>query len=392
MRSDVGIVIGGGIAGLAFAAAMHRLGRDTIVLEAAPALRAYGSGLVLGPTAMMALARLGLREQVIATGQRLLRGGLTDLAMRPLSHDVFGYFSARSGEPFVGIERSELIRMLAERVPQYRTDARCTAIHDGGAGVTIDLASGERIEAPWAILADGIRSVGRALMGGVGTRDAGQWCWRGIAAGVDLEARGDEFLEAWGSEWRFGFTPVGGGRTYWFVTQRDSAAEEGPKLAPEERAAKLHKIAQRFPPIVGHLIAGTPPDMILENRLEDLGPLPHWHSGNMICIGDAAHAMTPNLGQGATQSLEDAVILARTMAGGNDPKTAFAAFEAIRKPRAQRTVREARAIGNLAHCPDWAAPMRNAVMRRLPRALSIRQIAWLYEDAKLSAELGEATG
>ena len=107
----------------------------------------------------------------------------------------------------------------------------------------------------------------------------------------------------------------------------------------------------------------------------------------MVCIDDAAHAMTPDLGQGATQSLEDAVILAKMIAESRDPSHAFLNFEAVRRHRAERTVREARLIGQLAHCPNWIAPARNAFKRRLPHSLSIRQVAWLYEDQALVAAL-----
>lgn len=387
MESAAGLVLGGGIAGLAFAAAMNRLGRKTIVLEAAPALRAHGSGLVLGPTAMLALRRLGLRDDVIDAGHVLKRGGLVDLSMRPLSHDVFGYFSRRTGQKFVGIERSVLLGMLAGLVPEYRTGARYVALKEDAQSVSVELDSGERLEAPWAILADGIRSTGRDTFGIPRIRDAGQWCWRGVAVGVDLAEHGDAFLEAWGSELRYGFTPVGGNRAYWFVTQRDRDPARGHKLGRNERAARLLELAGHFPDLVARLIRATPPGQILENRLEDLAPLSDWQARGLVCIGDAAHAMTPNLGQGATQSLEDAVILAGMLADAGDPASIFAQFHRIRGPRTQRAVREARMIGNLAHCPDWAAPLRDAVMRRLPRALSIRQVAWLYEDRELAGLL-----
>jgi len=386
-QPSAGLVLGGGIAGLAFAAAMNRLGRPTKVLEAAEALRAFGSGVVLGPTAMMSLRRLGLRDEVIASGQVLYRGGLADLSMRPLAYDVFGYFGQRSGEPFVGIERATLVRLLADLVPDYRLNARYVAIEDRGHDVIAELESGEQLQAPWAVLADGVRSVGRQQISVTDIRDAGQWCWRGIASDVELGEYGDGFLEAWGSEWRYGFTPVGYGRTYWFVTQRARTRRAREEIAQADRQARLLEIAQQFPLLVGQLISATATEKILENRLEDLAPMPTWHSRRLVCIGDAAHAMTPNLGQGATQSLEDAVILAKTITASEDLSAAFAQFETLRRSRAQRTVREARMIGNLAHCPDWAAPARNALMRRLPRSMSIRHIAWLYEDRKLAEAL-----
>ena len=118
-----GIILGGGIAGLALAAAAHRAGLPTMVLEANPELRASGSGLVLGPTAMKSLAFIGVRDAVIEAGRVLTDGCLTDLRLRPISHDAFAHFSGRTGEPFIGIERAALINILADAAP---TGARGT--------------------------------------------------------------------------------------------------------------------------------------------------------------------------------------------------------------------------------------------------------------------------
>ena len=381
-----GIVIGGGVAGLGFAAAMRQRGQDVTLLEGAATLRASGSGLILGPTAIRALRCLGLADEAIAIGRVLTSGGLADLALRPLGQEAFGHFSKRTGEPFVGIERGLLVQLLAEAAPACRTSARYTDIAESDRGVAVTLADGEVLHAPWVVLADGIRSVGRAAIAASAIRDAGQWCWRGIAEGVDIGRLSAAFVEAWGSEWRFGIIPVGGGRTYWFIVQRDSAGSVRATESVDERLGYVTRAAARLLPLLSDLVAATPKEQILENRLEDLAPLARWHSARIICIGDAAHAMTPNLGQGATQALEDAVILAAMMAD-SDPADAFARFEAFRRPRTERTVREARMIGRLAHVPRVLTGARNALLRAMPRSLSFKQLAWLYEDAGLYAAM-----
>ena len=342
-----GVVLGAGVAGLAFAAAMKRHGHPVTLVEASPTLRASGSGLALGPTAILALQRIGLRDRVVSEGQVLEHGGLADFAMRPLSQDVFGHFTARLGEPFVGVERSTLVRLLAEAGPGCRLGARYVNIEQHSDKVVITLGCGEQLRAPWAVLADGIRSSGRDLIARSRVRDAGQWCWRGIADGVDLGEYDDGFIEAWGSEWRFGLLPVGHRRAYWFVTRRARSDRVQPALTAGDRQAMLLDAAHRFPPLMTRLIEATPADDILENRLEDLAPLSRWSRGRLICIGDAAHAMTPNLGQGATQALEDAAVLADILcAGDRDPAVAFSQFEAMKRARSERTVRDARRLGD----------------------------------------------
>lgn len=383
-RPVAGIVIGGGVAGLAFAAAMQSYGQNVVILESAPTLRATGSGLVLGPTAIRALRSLGLADDVISVGQILMTGGLADLALKPLSHDAFGHFSKQTGEPFIGIERGTVVRLLASRAPTCRTDTRYTDVSENDHEVAITLPDGEVLRAPWAVLADGIRSSGRASFTTAVIRDAKQWCWRGIAEGIDLGRFNQAFVEAWGSEWRFGLTPVGGGKTYWFITQRDNRGTVQSVSAGENRARYVHDAALRISPLLGRLVSATACDQILENRLEDLAPLSRWHSARMVCIGDAAHAMTPNLGQGATQALEYAVILAKMITQrSQNLNDTFARFEAIRRPRAERTVREARMLGQLAHAPRIVTGLRNAILKSLPRKISLKQLSWLYEDRQL---------
>ena len=383
-----GIVIGAGVAGLAFARAMRGRGLPVAVLESAATLRATGSGLVLGPTALLALRKLALADEVLASGQILDSGGLTDLALRPLSQDAFGYFSGRTGECFVGIERGTLIRLLAEPVEDCHLGVRYQCLTERRDGVLVTLDTGAELRAPWVVLADGIRSVGRASLATAVIRDAGQWCWRGIARDVDLGRFARAFTEAWGSEWRFGFTPVGAGRSYWFLTQRDKLGLIQPTAPGRDRFGYVLAAASRLSPLLDQLVRSTPAADILETRLEDLSPLSRWHSARVVCIGDAAHAMTPNLGQGATQALEDAVILAGMMADIRDELGAvFAAFEAMRRPRTERTVRAARLLGQIAHLPTLVTGLRDAALRSIPHALSLKQLAWLYEDARLTRAL-----
>lgn len=377
-ETTAGVVLGCGIAGLAFAAAAHRLGFATLALEASPDVRAAGSGLVLGPTALQALDFLGVRDAVIDAGQTLSDGLLTDLQLRPLSHDAFAHFSRVTGQPFIGIERAALVRILAAAAPACRTGVRYAGVANAGNGVRVTLQDGECIDAPWAVLADGIRSTGRAAVAPIDVRDAGQWCWRGVADGVDVGAFNASFREAWGFEWRYGLVGLGGGRTYWFVTRRLAQRSARPTGIAERRALLLAAAAE-FPPLIASLVAATPAADILENRLEDLPPLPRWHRGRLVCIGDTAHAMTPNLGQGATQALEDAVTLAVLLQdSGGDMALAADRFAKQRKPRAERAVRESRLLGAMAHAPRWVVPLRNALLRRLPRRMSLAQLAWAY--------------
>ncbi len=155
---------------------------------------------MLGPTAMRALRWLGMADEIISAGQILKTGGLADLSLKPLSEDAFGHFTKQTGEPFVGIERGVLVRLLATRAPMCQTDTRYTEISEIDQGVRVTLTDGKTLHAPWVVLADGIRSTGRSAFTTAVVRDAKQWCWRGIAEGIDLGNFRAAFVEAWGSE------------------------------------------------------------------------------------------------------------------------------------------------------------------------------------------------
>lgn len=230
-----GLILGGGIAGLALSAALRRGGVDARLFEAAPELRASGTGLVLGPSALKALAVLGLRDEALGLGVLLADGGITDLQLRPLGIEPFAHFSAQTGEPFLGIERSALVRLLAGASHACQTNKRYVALKPSSTGMEATFADGERIDASWVVCADGIRSSARINMLGGRTRDSGQRCWRGVAD-FGMGALSHSFREAWGSEWSYGFVGVGSGRAYWWVTRQDAAA-----------AGQMSRIATRRP-------------------------------------------------------------------------------------------------------------------------------------------------
>ena len=200
-----------------------------------------------------------------------------------------------------------------------------------------------------------------AVAPGVKPRSAGYGAWRGVARTGDITPQGAS--ETFGRGKRFGLVALSGERTYWFAVLTGEGAE-----ADLERAfAGWHE------PIAA-VLASTPPSERSYLELRDLPPLPRWHRDRHVLVGDAAHAMTPNMGQGAAQALLDVAALTSELAAKPQAE-AFRAYERARKRSAERVVRQSRAIGRVAQTANpIAARLRDTLARHTPAALMARQM------------------
>lgn len=350
------VVVGAGIAGLAAAHALDRLGFEVRVLERDFELRTEGAGLSLWPNATRALRELGLGEaleecaHVVAEGATLTPAGAT-IGRAPLDR-----IAERFG-PLLSVHRAEFLAALRERVEvpvEFGGDVRCA---DGAL-----YAGHERVEADLVIGADGVGSAVRELIApGRAPRLAGQGAWRGVARVPGLGLRGAS--EALGPGKRFGLVPLSDERIYWFGVLGGDGADADLEAA----------FADWHEPIAS-VLAATPSSARSYLPLGDLPPLPRWHRDGAVLVGDAAHAMTPNLGQGAAQALLDVAVLCRELRE-RPPREAMAAYEGARKRAAERVVRRSRVVGRVAQTKSpFAIGVRNALVRRIPPALVARQM------------------
>ncbi|NVO33004.1 FAD-dependent monooxygenase [Hymenobacter lapidiphilus] len=378
------IIIGAGIGGLATAHALLNLGHAVRVYEAAPELRPVGAGVVLGANAMRALHELGLHDAVAALGAPVRQLRLLDQQGHVLQAADTNGFTQKLGFENVGIHRADLQRALLAGLPPdtVQLGTAFEQLHETPAGVAAHFADGTVAHADALLGADGLNSrVRQQLWPATMPRYAGYTCWRGVVDASVLGLMAGESGETWGRAGRrFGYVPVGGGRVYWFACL-NSAEPRSPRFR-DYRVADLQREFAGFHAPVPALLALTRDDQLLWNDILDLPPLPHFACGRVLLLGDAAHATTPNLGQGAGMAIEDAAVLARCLhSSPTDLPAAFQIFERQRRPRTARIVRTSWRMGRVGQLENpLLIRLRNTVMRLLPAAVGRSQMAWLYEE------------
>jgi 2-polyprenyl-6-methoxyphenol hydroxylase-like FAD-dependent oxidoreductase len=356
------VVVGGGIGGLAAAVALSRAGVDVVVLERSGEVREQGFGLVLAANAVAALDRLGLRDAVAARAVRVERAEIRNPRGALLAHVPYD----RLGWESYGILRAELLQALADAVAadSLRLRTTCLGVAEDGA-VFLAREASERGDV--VVGADGIHSAVRAsLFGEEPLRYGGHRAWR---AGTRFELA-PRFVEVWGVGGGFGFGPAGHGRAYWYCFE---SVPEGAPPPERPKLEFLRRYGTWLEPIPA-LIESTDEDAIEPTFTYDRAPRTTWGRGRVTLLGDAAHPMKPNLGQGAAQALEDAAVLGSCLAGASDPARALREYERLRIRRANAVVRASRQAGRAAEVASpFAARVRDVAMRLVPNALTVAQ-------------------
>ena len=347
-------IIGGGIGGLAAACALQRQGIQVTVFERNPELREIGAGLTLWANGVQVLRHLGLGDALTAVSARLTHFECWSWRGKRLGSIRLGSIERRVGAPSIGIHRADLLRLLAGTVDlaSIHVHADCVGFRAEQGHVIAHFADGHELQADLLVGADGLYSVIREqLLGIEPPRYSGSTCWRGIALFEDRHVSPGISSETWGRGRRFGMLPIGNGRVFWYATLNCPAGEQD---RVGERKAQLSRLFGGWREPIGRLIETTDEEDILRNDLFDRRPVRHWGSGRVTLLGDAAHPPTPNLGQGACQALEDALVLARCLAEQREPVAALRAYEARRRKRSAAIIEQSALVGKIG---QWEQPL-----------------------------------
>lgn len=366
------MVVGAGIAGLATAVALRRVGHDVTVIEQRTDT-ATGAGISIWPNALAALDVLGLGEQVRAAGGRVSAGAVRWRDGRWLRRPAADRIVRALGEPLVIIHRGTLTEILAGALPAGTVThgVAATALEVSRTGARITVSDGTVATVDAVVGADGVDSlVARHLNGDLPRRYAGYTAWRGIASyALDPDLAG----ETMGPGLEVGHVPMGPTHTYWFATQR---VPQGQMAAGGEHA-HLQRVFGDWPEPIPGLLASTDPAAVLRNDLYDRAPAATWARDRAVIVGDAAHPMRPHLGQGGCQGLEDAAILAALTVGGEtDLSSAFARFADFRRRRVRALVLESRTVGRVVNMrPAVLSGLASRATALIPEAVLARHLA-----------------
>jgi 2-polyprenyl-6-methoxyphenol hydroxylase-like FAD-dependent oxidoreductase len=364
------LIAGAGIGGLTLGCALARAGRPFRIFERAVELRPVGAGIALSDNAFRALAYIDLADGVRACGQELRiaaicdpHGGvITEMHMQ----DVVA--GATVAMPRAALQDT----LLAALGSPVETGREVAGYESRGHAVRVRFADGSLEDGELLVGADGLRSVVRQTMcGPEPLRYAGYTTWRALVDDIPLHDP-HRFTETWGAGERFGVVPMGPRRVYWFAVADEAA---GRRDEGDPRPALLARFGAWHRPIA-QVIEATPRDRIVRTDVFDRPPITRWADDRTVLLGDAAHPMTPNMGMGGCQAIEDAVVLSSALAREPDIESAIALYQRRRIARANSFVVRSFRLGQIAQLRSrplrW---LRDRAIAAVPVSVAARAVA-----------------
>jgi salicylate hydroxylase len=386
------LIVGGGIGGLCAAISLSLTGWDVQVFEQAPEITEIGAGLQISPNGVKILEHIGVMERL---NSALFEPEAIEIRMGVSGSPILylpmkNVSTQRWGARYIQVHRADLITALSARLDALQRGAVQTGCPVRGYapckdGAEVILTNGRRIKADLVIGADGIHSSIRHQMLGLDApRFTGNYAWRALVPAAQLGALAPPPSGCiWAGPKKHAVTTyVRGGSVVNFVgiVEQTIWREESWSHTGDRQEA-LADFGDWAPPILAILEQAK---VLHKWALFDRAPLPKWHEGHVVILGDAAHPMLPSMAQGAVQSLEDAFHLARALgaAEGTDIAAACAQHYAQRIARTSRVQRvsaknlelfhkSSRLTQLMAYAPIWLAG-------QLAPSLVHRRNDWLY--------------
>jgi 2-polyprenyl-6-methoxyphenol hydroxylase-like FAD-dependent oxidoreductase len=378
-------VIGAGIGGLTVAIALRRHGMDVEVYERRTASEKInaGAGMVLWHNAIRALQQIEVADHLLPVATPLDHAEWQSWRGPLLAHWDVKSMTESLGAPTLGIRRANLHAVLGDRLPSeiVHLGMNCTGYEQNPLGATAHFDDGSSVTADIVLGADGINSAVRAqLLGREEPRYAGYTLWFGIVEPDRYEGTKTAFTEVAGPGARFFYFPVGEGRHYWSAVRNAPAGETDPPSGPK---ARLMEIFGGWPEPVEALLDATDEATIVRRDIVDRKPVDRWSDGRVVLLGDSAHPITFNLGQGAAQAIESAVTLADRLHEAPDIPTAVRDYEERRHKRTASLTTRAWRIGSMGR---WENPVACRFRERVMRIV-FPTVAWKGHQKDMSHQL-----
>ncbi len=355
-------IIGGGIAGLTLANFFEKINVNYSVYEASANLAPVGAGLALSANALQVMEILGLREQLESAGNRMKGLLITDENFKKISETNVERLEQKYKVGNLAIHRAALQKILADQIPKSKIVLNKRLSHiSKEEHFTMNFENGTCVNSEIVFGADGIRSkVRNNIFGTVEPRNSGQVCWRAVLETDLADKYSNTAYEMWGKAKRFGFVRLSGKQIYWYalINKKD-----------DKEPVDLKNIFKNFHPDVVRLIEESDEKSWIKNEICDLPKLSKWSENNLCLIGDAAHATTPNMGQGGCQAIEDAYVISKLWERNADCNKVFQEFEKIRRSKVNFVVENSWKIGKISQI-RYGTQFRNAFFRMMPNSIN----------------------
>ena len=366
-------IIGAGIGGLTTALTLQQKGLNVKIFESSAEIKPVGAGIIMANNAMQVFQKLGIQDKIEKAGNKISYMKITDTQLNNISVVDLTEYEKKYGVHNIAIHRGELQKILANEVgyDNINLSKRLSKIEKTEV-FKLTFEDNSAVESKLVIGADGIKSVVRNQLFQESTlRNANQKCWRGICE-IDLpEKYHNELNEAWGKGKRFGFVKISNQKVYWYAltNSKNTKSDE----------VNLTEMFSEFHSDILKIISATGKKQIIVSDIIDLKLIYKWQGENVCLIGDAAHATTPNLGQGACQAIEDAYVIGKLLGSGLSIENTFEDYEKLRRKKAHSIVNTSWTIGKIAHIENrFGVWLRNFAMKSLPKSANKKQLDMIF--------------
>lgn len=288
-------IIGGGIGGLTLGNILKQHHIDFKIYESAPEIKPVGAGIAMAGNAMQIFDKLGLKEKIELAGNKMHALIITDENLKTISKTDVVKLESKYHVCNIAIHRAELQQILSENISENIILNKRLSTIEKKENYHLTFEDQTEIESKIIFGADGVKSLVRNQILKTGKiRNAKQKCWRGIMKTEIPEKYSHNAYEMWGKGKRFGFVKIKENTLYWYALVNEKFYSEDINLVEKFR---------KFHPDILEMISRTSKENIILNDIIDLKPMEKWSAENLCLIGDAAHATTPNMGQGGCQAV-----------------------------------------------------------------------------------------
>ena len=388
MKTNHVIIIGGGLAGLALSLFLKKAGIKSTIYEAYPRLTNIGGGLTIAPNGMNVLAELGLKEKLLQKGGIVKEFAFINqqgIYLAGIKIDEKKY-----GQPSVPITRSDLHEILTNAAEEQGItiyyQKRLKGIDDNGLTVTAHFEDGSVSEGDILIGADGLRSATRSITFPDAPSPSYTGFW-GIGGFIDksatvslTEKEKDVMMLTFGQNGFFGHGMINKDHLGWWCHiegEEETTRNETFSMTDARIKEILLEKYTGYHPRVIELITKT--TSYTKTLIYDIPSLPVWHKGRVLLVGDAAHAVSPGSGLGASLAFEDTIYLAKLLRDEDDYALAFQLFQQERKPRVEKVIATTRRGSNQKKAANpLSAWIREKMMAFFISQFGAKSFNWQY--------------